>query len=37
MGFAFMEAFMDAVEVSSKVGEGTKIIMTKYIARDNDQ
>lgn len=34
MGFAFMEAFMDEIEVESKVGEGTRITMTKYIARD---
>lgn len=35
MGFAFMEAFMDSMEVYSKVGEGTRIIMTKYIARES--
>ena len=33
MGFAFMEAFMDSVKVSSKPGEGTKVIMTKKIGR----
>ena len=37
MGFAFMEAFMDEIQVLSKVGEGTRVIMTKYIARDCDQ
>lgn len=37
MGFAFMEAFMDEIQVVSKVGEGTRVIMTKYIARDCDQ
>ncbi len=29
MGFAFMEAFMDKVEVESVVGEGTRVIMWK--------
>ena len=29
MGFAFMEAFMDELEVDSKVGVGTKIKMKK--------
>lgn len=33
MGFAFMEAFMDSVQVESKPGEGTRVIMTKTIAR----
>lgn len=31
MGFSFMEAFMDEVEVVSKLGEGTRITMSKYI------
>lgn len=31
MGFAFMEAFMDEVQVISAVGEGTKVIMHKKI------
>ena len=31
MGFAFMEAFMDSVEVESKPGEGTKVEMRKKI------
>lgn len=31
MGFAFMEAFMDRVEVISSVGKGTTIIMQKKI------
>ncbi len=31
MGFTVMESFMDNVEVSSKLGRGTKIIMTKKI------
>lgn len=29
MGFSFMEAFMDQVEVNSKPGIGTKVAMTK--------
>lgn len=29
MGFTFMEAFMDQVEVESEVGKGTRIRMTK--------
>ena len=35
MGFAFMEAFMDELEVYSKVGEGTKVIMRKYIGKQD--
>lgn len=31
MGFSFMEAFMDEVEVVSKLGKGTRITMSKYI------
>ena len=31
MGFAFMESFMDEVLVESKLGEGTRVKMTKYI------
>ena len=33
MGFAFMEAFMDEVEVISVLGEGTKVIMRKEIGK----
>ena len=33
MGFVFMEAFMDAIKVISKPGEGTKVIMKKKIGR----
>lgn len=33
MGFAFMEAFMDRIEVFSKPGEGTKVVMWKYIEK----
>jgi stage II sporulation protein AB (anti-sigma F factor) len=31
MGFSFMEAFMDKIEVCSEVGQGTKVVMWKYI------
>ena len=31
MGFAFMEAFMDELQVTSKVGQGTKVFMKKKI------
>lgn len=31
MGFAFMEAFMDSLEVQSIKGKGTTIVMTKHI------
>lgn len=37
MGFSFMEAFMDKLEVRSKAGEGTKVVMWKYIERDSEQ
>lgn len=33
MGFSFMEAFMDSVEVWSEPGQGTKITMKKRIGR----
>ncbi len=33
MGFAFMEAFMDEVQVRSAVGEGTAVTMKKKIGR----
>jgi len=33
MGFSFMESFMDEVDVYSKVGEGTRVTMTKLIGR----
>lgn len=33
MGFAFMEAFMDEVEVLSKPGEGTCVTMRKTIGQ----
>ena len=34
MGFTFMEAFMDKVEVCSQLGVGTKVVMWKYIERN---
>lgn len=34
MGFAFMEAFMDELQVQSKVGEGTSIVMEKVIGKN---
>ena len=36
MGFSFMEAFMDTVEVESKVGEGTSVKMTKTKKREKN-
>lgn len=35
MGFAFMEAFMDTLEVESKPGEGTTVTMSKRIGIDS--
>ena len=35
MGFAFMEAFMDSLEVESAPGKGTRVRMTKCISREN--
>lgn len=34
MGFAFMEAFMDSLEVESTLGEGTTVRMTKKIGEE---
>lgn len=34
MGFAFMEAFMDEVDVISEVGKGTTVIMDKAITHE---
>jgi stage II sporulation protein AB (anti-sigma F factor) len=31
MGFTFMEAFMDSLEVTSAEGEGTRVEMRKVI------
>ncbi len=36
MGFSFMEAFMDELEVYSKVGEGTRVRLCKHIGRNGD-
>lgn len=36
MGFAFMEAFMDDLEVISKVGEGTTVKMKKEIGKGRE-
>lgn len=36
MGFAFMEAFMDKLEVTSKPGEGTTVYMEKYIGKGRE-
>ena len=33
MGFTVMQAFMDSVELSSQVGKGTKLTMTKYFTK----
>ena len=37
MGFSFMEAFMDEVEVVSKLGRGTRITMSKYIKSEKGE
>lgn len=37
MGFSFMEAFMDEVEVVSKLGKGTRITMSKYIQSEKGE
>lgn len=34
MGFVFMETFMDEIEITSEIGKGTRIQMTKYIKHD---
>ena len=36
MGFSFMEAFMDEVDVISFLDEGTRVIMKKRIRRQED-
>lgn len=33
MGFTIMETFMDSVEVESEVGKGTRVTMSKQLAR----
>lgn len=37
MGFAFMEAFMDKVEVESELQKGTTVMMEKRIGRARNQ
>ncbi len=37
MGFAFMEAFMDSLEVESAPGRGTRVKMSKRIVREAEQ
>ncbi len=37
MGFSFMEAFMDKVEVTSRQGEGTTVVMTKKMGEQDKQ
>ena len=36
MGFSFMEAFMDEVEVISSSSEGTKVVMKKRMGRQEE-
>ena len=36
MGFAFMEAFMDSVEVESEPGKGTKVKMKKTVGKGRE-
>ena len=36
MGFSFMEAFMDVVEVESQLGKGTTIKMQKEIGKGRE-
>ena len=37
MGFTFMEAFMDKVEVCSQLGVGTNVVRWKYIERNSEK
>ena len=37
MGFSFMEAFMDSVEVESAPGAGTTVILKKQIGKQFDR
>lgn len=37
MGFSFMEAFMDEVEVESEPGKGTCVTMRKYLRKKGDR
>ena len=36
MGFTFMEAFMDSVEVESELGKGTRVRMKKAVGKGRD-
>lgn len=36
MGFAFMDAFMDELAVTSELGVGTTVTMKKQIGRENE-
>jgi len=37
MGFSFMEAFMDSLEVKSELGKGTTVIMKKRIGKSQSR
>lgn len=37
MGFAFMEAFMDSLQVISEPGKGTKVQMRKTIGKEQER
>jgi len=37
MGFSFMEAFMDSLEVKSELGKGTTVIMKKKIGKSQSR
>lgn len=37
MGFAFMEAFMDEVEVESEVMKGTSVVLTKRLGKYEEE
>ena len=36
MGFSFMDAFMDSLLVESKIGQGTKVIMSKKVIKSGN-
>lgn len=37
LGFAVMQSFMDKIRVTSKVGKGTSVTMTKTLSRREDE
>ncbi len=37
MGFAFMEAFMDDMKVTSELGVGTKVFLKKIIGKEDNE